>query len=136
MTTLIAWLVVPAAIVAVVALVTRGVLRSRGVSSPGRVGAAALASGALLATVIAVIALVNLDGYEVQCDESTSRWPLGIAYYLALLLGGIAIGGTAADKTRVGRLLARHVLVGAAAVVGTLVLVVEVLFVGLSCYYR
>jgi hypothetical protein len=123
-------------IVAVVALVTWHVLRGRGVSSPGRVGALALAGGALLATVIAATVLMKLDGYHLDCDESTGRWPLGIAYYAALLLGGVAVGGVAADKTRVGRLLARHALVAVGAVLVTFVLLVEVLFVGLSCYGR
>jgi hypothetical protein len=118
-----------------VALVTWHVLRGRGVSSPGRVGALALAGGALLATVIAATVLVKLDGYHLDC-ESTGRWPLGIAYYAALLLGGVAVGGVAADKTRVGRLLARHALVAVGAVLVTFVLLVEVLFVGLSCYGR
>ncbi len=136
MMTLVTWLVMPGVIVAVVALVTRHVLRRRGVSFPARVGALALAGGALLATVIAVTVLVKLDGYTLHCDESTSRWPIGVTYYVSLLLGGVAIGGVAADKTRVGRLLARHVLVAVAAVLVTLVLIVEVLFVGLSCYYR
>src|SRR5262245_61844779 len=83
---LLAGLVVPAAIVLVVALVTRHVLRRRGVSAPGRIGALALTGGVLLATLVAVIVLVKLDdNYNLDCDESASRWPLGIAYYLALL---------------------------------------------------
>jgi uncharacterized integral membrane protein len=133
---LVGWLVVPAVLVLAVAFVTRRVLRGRDVPSAGRVGALALAAGMLLAMLVAIVVVVNLDSYEYDCDESTSRWPLQLLYALTLLLGGVAIGGVAADKTRVGRLLARHVLVAGAAVVVTLVLLVEVIFVGLSCYGR
>jgi uncharacterized integral membrane protein len=133
---LLAWLVMPAAIVLVVALVTRHALRRRRVTAPDRVGALALAGGVLLATVLAITIFVKLDGYEVECDQSTSRWPLGIAFWVALLLGGVAIGGIAEDKARVGRLLGRHALLAVGAILTTLVLIVEVLFIGLSCYYR
>jgi hypothetical protein len=133
---LLGWLVMPSAIVLVVALGTRAVLLDRKVSSPGGVGVLALAAGALLAAVVAAVVLVNLDGYEFRCDESTSSWPLWIVYALSLLLGGASIGGVAADKTRVGRLQARHVLVAGAAVVVSLALLVEVIFIGLGCYGR
>jgi uncharacterized integral membrane protein len=99
---LLGWLVMPSAIVLVVALGTRAVLLDRKVSSPGGVGVLALAAGALLAAVVAAVVLVNLDGYEFRCDESTRSWPLWIVYALSLLLG-VSIGGVAADKTRVGR---------------------------------
>ncbi len=72
----------------------------------------------------------------MECGGSSTRWWLALAHFGWLALGGIGLGGVAADRAQTGRLLARHDVLAVGAVLVALVVLAEVLFLGLSCYGR
>lgn len=130
-------LLLPAALILAVALVTSQQLRAREVSSPWRVGMIALGSSVLFTLVLAVVLFVELTGRsETQCESDASRVLLGLTDLLAVALGGVALGALAADRKRNGGTLWWQVPTGIAVVAVTLVVIAETLAIGLSCWGR
>lgn len=130
-------LLLPAALILAVALVTSQQLRAREVSSPWRVGMIALGSSVLFTLVLAVVLFVELTGRsETQCESDASRVLLGLTDLLAVALGGVALGALATDRKRNGGTLWWQVPTGIAVVAVTLVVIAETLAIGLSCWGR
>lgn len=130
-------LLLPAALILAVALVTSQQLRAREVSSPWRVGMIALGASVLFTFVLAVVLFVELTGRsETQCESGASRVLLGLTDLLAVALGGVALGALAADRKRNGGTLWWQVPTGIAVVAVTLVVIAETLAIGLSCWGR
>lgn len=130
-------LLLPAALILAVALVTSQQLRAREVSSPWRVGMIALGASVLFTLVLAVVLFVELTGRsETQCESDASRVLLGLTDLLAVALGGVALGALAADRKRNGGTLWWQVPTGIAVVAVTLVVIAETLAIGLSCWGR
>ena len=120
---LLAFLLVPFALMLVVALVSAYQLRARKVQSLGRVAVIAFCANVLLALVLAVVLLR---------DSGSSRVVFGLSFWLAVLLGGVAFGAIAADRSRRSRILPWHVATGIAVVATTCVVLAEAVAPGIS----
>jgi hypothetical protein len=129
-------LLAPTVVVLVVALIVRRLLIRWAPPSPLRIGLLAVGGAAVLATLVAVAALAQIEDGYLECPGGANRGTLAVAYWLACALGGIALGAVAADRARGGGTLAHHVSLSIGAIALTLVLLTELLFVGLSCYGR